>query len=77
MADLKQRCDAITAEITPLQVQEADCRKREQELWMKVRAIKRYMTEKGDRENVQFLKWEVQQRQRRDDEERQGLRRPL
>lgn len=77
MADLRKRCDAIKAEVTPLQVQEADLRKREQELWMKVRAIKRYLTEKGEKENMAFLRWEVEQRRRRDEEERQGTRRPL
>lgn len=77
MAELRKKCEDIQKQVTPLQVQEADLRKREQELWMKVRAIRRYICEKGETENMEFLRWEIKQRKRRDEEERQGLRRPL
>jgi hypothetical protein len=76
VADLRQKCDAVTKEITPMQRREADLRKLEYEKWQRVRAIKRYLCEKGEKEKMDFLKWEVKQRQRRDDEERAGTRRP-
>lgn len=77
MAELRAKCDEITKQVKPLQVQESELRKKEQALWMKVRAIRRYLCEQGEKENMEYLEWEVKTRTRRDEEERQGLRRPL
>jgi hypothetical protein len=71
--DLKAQCDAVTAEITPLQRREADLRKKEYELWQEVRAIKRTFLEDTPKRKAEYLQWELKQRAQRDKEERAGL----
>ncbi|KAK9894082.1 hypothetical protein P389DRAFT_181502 [Cystobasidium minutum MCA 4210] len=72
--DLKAKCEAVTAKITPLQRREADLRKEEYELWQRVRAIKRTFLENGPKKKAEYLQWELKQRAKRDQEERSGLR---
>lgn len=74
--DLKGQCEAVTAEITPLQRREADLRKKEYELWQEVRAIKRTFLEGSPQKKSEYLQWELKQRAQRDKEERAGLRKP-
>lgn len=74
--DLKGKCEAVTAEITPLQRREADLRKKEYELWQEVRAIKRTFLEGTPQMKAAYLRWELKQREQRDKEERAGLRKP-
>lgn len=74
--DLKAKCDAVTAEITPLQRREADLRKKEYELWQEVRAIKRTFLEGNPQRKAGYLQWELKQRAQRDKEERAGLIKP-
>lgn len=76
MQDLKGKCEAVTAEITPLQRREADLRKKEYELWQEVRAIKRTFLEGTPQMKAAYLRWELKQREQRDKEERAGLRKP-
>lgn len=76
MQDLKQKSEAVIAEITPLQRREADLRKKEYDLWMKVRAIKRHFLEGTPQMKREYLQWELKQRDKRDKEERSGMRRP-
>lgn len=76
MQDLKAKCEAVTAEITPFQRREADLRKEEYELWQQVRAIKRTFLENGPEKKAKYLQWELRQRAKRDQEERAGLRQP-
>lgn len=74
--DLKGQCEAVTAEIIPLQRREADLRKKEYELWQEVRAIKRTFLEGAPEKKAAYLQWELKQRAQRDKEERAGLRQP-
>lgn len=74
VADLRAKCDAITEEIQPLQRREAELRKIEYDLWTTVRAIKRTFLEGGPKKKAAYLQWELEQRAKRDEEERSGLR---
>jgi len=72
--ELRAKCDAVKEEITPLQVQEADLRKKEYELWQQIRAIKRWHMEKSQKDKMTYLRWELARRSRLANLERDGKR---
>lgn len=75
MVELQKQSAAITAEITPMQVREADLRKREYELWQEIRAIKRHLMEQTPQLKRRYLRWELARRKQLAEDERAGKRR--